>query len=189
MELLFDHEGDRWPEHWSPDGRQVIFLSSSGAAVYALDLHSSDQEPTLLFESTFDTDEFHLSPDGRWIAWGSRESGRWEVFVATFPEFLQRRQVSVGGGSQPLWSRDGQELFYLKPDGTLMSVEVDLGGEIETGEPAALFPTGIAVNPIRNQYCVTPDGQRFLTIEPEENEEIHVIVNWPALLSSTPDAS
>ena len=189
VELLFDHEGDRWPEDWSPDGRQIIFISSSGAALYALDLDSTDQEPTLLLEPTFDTDEFHFSPDGRWIAWDSLESGRWEIFVATFPEFLQKRQVSLGGGSQPLWRRDGQELFYLKLDGTLMSVEVEIGTEIETGEPADLFQTGIAVNPFANQYGVTTDGQRFLTIEPEENEEIHVIVNWPALLSSTPDAS
>ena len=77
------------------------------------------------------------------------------------------------------------ELFYLRPDGTLMYVEVKPGPDAETGAPQALFQTGIGVNPLWNQYCVTADGQRFLTIEPDEREQIELIVNWRELLRPT----
>ncbi|MFQ5740156.1 MAG: TolB family protein, partial [Acidobacteriota bacterium] len=154
-ELLFQEEANQWPEDWSPDGRQAIYVSDQGSSVYGLDLRSPDRKPKLLFRSNFITDEHHVSPDGGWIAYGSIESGRWEVRLATFPDFAKIRQVSVGGGSQPLWRRDGRELFYLHPDGRLMSVEVKLGPDPETSAPRALFQTGIAVHPGWNQYCVS----------------------------------
>ncbi len=185
-EPLFQEQVNQWAEGWSPDG-QAIYISNQGRDVFGLDVSSADRQPKLLFESNFATDEYNVSPDGHWIAFGSTESGRWEVHLATFPDFAKIRQVSVAGGSQPLWRRDGQELFYLHPDGRLMSVEVELGADFaETSAPQTLFPTGIDVNPLWNQYAVTAEGQRFLTVVPEEREQIELIINWPELLRRTP---
>ena len=75
--------------------------------------------------------------------------------------------------------------IYLRQNGTLMSVEVKPGPDTETGAPQTLFQTGIKVRPLWNQYGVTADGQRFLTVKPEEEEQIELIVNWPELLHQT----
>jgi Tol biopolymer transport system component len=138
----------------------------------------------LLFENGFDVDEPRLSPDGRWIAYDSNESRRWETHAAAFPSFTQQRQVSNTGGGQALWRKDGKELFYLSLDGKIMAVEVKAGSTIETGAPHMLFKTRILVDPHEDQFCVTPDGQRFLVGEPvvESPRAITVIVNWPAML-------
>ena len=103
-----------------------------------------------------------VSVDGRWVAFNSDESGQWEVYVATFPAFTSKKQVSSGGGAQPQWRDDGRELFYLAPDGSMMSVRLD--GKDNT--PVRLFPTNIAPDLSLPQYAVTADGQRFLGLEP-----------------------
>src|SRR6188474_3217219 len=74
----------------------------------------------LLADTPYTEDEVHVSPDGRWAAFQADESGRWEVYVAAFPTFTSKRQISSGGGFQPQWRGDGRELFYLSPDGALM---------------------------------------------------------------------
>ena len=90
-------------------------------------------------------DQSHVSPDGRWITYNSDESGTWEVYTASFPDLTGKRQISIDGGMQPLWRRDGQELFYLSPQGQLMAVDVHVSEStsIETGAPRALFRTGL----------------------------------------------
>ena len=139
-------------------------------------------EPRLLFEYPFVQDAFQLAPDQKWIAHHSNESGRFEVYVATFPDFSRKRPVSGTGGRQPQWRGDGKELFYLGLDGKLMSVEVKAGATLETGIPEVLFQTlAQPAQTVANQrYCVTKDGQRFLFIEPVEGkaEPIHVVLNW-----------
>ena len=84
-------------------------------------------------------DQTHVSPDGRWVAYNSLESGSLEVYVAAFPSFPQKRQLSAGGGAQPQWRGDGKELYYLAPDRKLMDVDVRSGATLETGVPHALF--------------------------------------------------
>jgi len=121
-----------------------------------------------------------ISHDGKWIAYNSNESGRVEVYVASFPEFSQRRQVSNTGGSQALWRRDGKELFYLQLDGQLMSVELT-GSGLNPSAPRALFQTPLTPNPLWNQYSVTADGQRFLFLEPLEPDQVNVVMNWQAV--------
>jgi hypothetical protein len=102
----------------------------------------------------------------RWIAHASTETGRDEVYVRDFPEGAHKWQVSNQGGLMPHWRRDGRELFYLTPDGTLMAVPVNLGATCDVGVPRALFGTGIRLIPRykawMNQYAVGRDGQRFL---------------------------
>jgi eukaryotic-like serine/threonine-protein kinase len=122
-------------------------------------------------------DEIHVSPDGRWVAYNSEESGQWEVYVASFPDFVGKRQVSVAGGMQPRWRRDGRELFYVTPRGDMMSVVIRTVPRLETDTPKALFTTNLVPTPAWPQYAVTPDGQRFLVMEPSR-QFFTVLHHW-----------
>ena len=124
-------------DQWTPDGRFILFRTF-GKAVYAMPL-TGDRTPRLLVDTPFVEDEVHVSPDGRWVAFHTNESGRWEVYVAAFPTFTAKRQVSSGGGVQPQWRADGRELFYLAPDGSMMSVRVDPRAELTVSPPSLLF--------------------------------------------------
>jgi hypothetical protein len=153
-------------DEWTPDGRYVIFRTR-GQAVYSVSMQG-DRTPRFLVDTPYTEDEVHVSPDGQWVAFNADESGRWEVYVAAFPTFTSKRQVSNGGGVQPQWRRDGRELFYLDPLGSMMSVRLDTGTELVASAPARLFPTNIQADPSTPQYAVTADGQRFLALEPVE---------------------
>jgi Tol biopolymer transport system component len=135
-----------------------------------------------LLTSEFDKDQPRISPDERWVAYNSLESGRWEIYVAAFPSFDGKRQVSLSGGCQPFWRRDGKELFYLTLDGKLMVAEVKGGATLQTGAPQVLFQTPTRVNPLLGQYRVTADGKKFLFCEPvnEGPEQLTVVLNWDA---------
>ena len=100
-------------DQWTPDGRFILFRTL-GKAVYAMPL-TGDRTPRLLVDTPFIEDEVHVSPDGRWVAFHTNESGRWEIYVAAFPTFTAKRQLSSGGGVQPQWRADSRELFYLAP--------------------------------------------------------------------------
>ncbi len=181
-ELLFESKDSYYPKIWSRDG-DIIFLSlkPDQSSLDALRLgEEGNGEPRLLLDETLGKDEWQLSPNEKWISYRSDESGRREVYTAAFPDFSSRRQISRAGGAQARWRGDGKELFFLQPDGKLMSVEVRAIATLETGIPKVLFQTPAeAMTHGRLQYCVTNDGQRFLLIEPaEEFEPIHVIVNW-----------
>jgi hypothetical protein len=122
-----------------------------------------------------------VSPDGRWIAFNSDESGAWEVYVARFPEFTDKRQVSVGGGVQPRWRRDGRELFYVAPDSTMMVVTVAAGATPTIGTARALFKTSLSPPELGwSEFDVTLDGQRFLILEPARArpQVFTFLVNW-----------
>lgn len=140
----------------------------------------------MLLKTQYDLDEVHLSPDGKWVAYGTNETGSWEVYVASFPDFKDKRQVSNSGGGQGVWSRDGNELFYLAPDGGLMTIVVKAGDRLETGIPRLLFkpqlPLRMLFLPYLDRYCVTADGQRFLFLG-TTTPPIHVILNWTNVLA------
>lgn len=129
-------------------------------------------------------DQSRFSPDGRWIAYNSNESDKNQVYVTKFPTTGERWQVSADGGVQPMWRRDGRELYFLGLDSTMFAVEIRPAANFEAGVPRPLFhaPVG-AVNPNIEQYA-TVDGNRFLILKQIERQArpIHVIVNWPALL-------
>jgi Tol biopolymer transport system component len=137
----------------------------------------------LIDDSPYIKDQSHVSPDGRWIAFHANESGRYEVYVATFPAFTDRRQVSRDGGLQPLWRNDGKELFYLELNGRLMALPVKTGPSIEIGAPRVLFQTAIRPAQV-NQYAVAAGGQRFLVLEPERTagEPLTFVLDWTARL-------
>jgi hypothetical protein len=103
-----------------------------------------------------------------------------------FPALDQKRQISTNGGSQPQWRKDGNELYYLAPDGKLMAVNITASAHIDSGIPRELFDTGLTLSPLQDQYRVTPDGQRFLVLKPISEATptpITVIVNWTARLN------
>jgi DNA-binding winged helix-turn-helix (wHTH) protein/Tol biopolymer transport system component len=130
---------------------------------------------------------FSPERDPHLIAYESDESGRYDVYVDSFPEGRNRVPVSTGGGRYPQWSPEGHELFYVAPDGNLMEVSLKRGGNsIEVSSPRKLFPLPL-VDTALSPYEVAPDGQRFLVRATPENrsgEPLTLIVNWPALLKS-----
>jgi Tol biopolymer transport system component len=164
-------------DQWTPDGRFLIFRNF-GKAVYAVPF-SGDRTPRLLVDTPYVEDEVHVSPDGRWVAFDSNESGRWEIYVASFPAFTLKRQVSSGGGVQPLWRGDGRELFYLDPEGSVMSVSVDTRKVLTVSRPSRLFTTEMIPDPFVPKYAVTADGQRFLGLDRVGGGKgFTFLVNW-----------
>jgi hypothetical protein len=127
-----------------------------------------------------------FSPNGRWVAYISDESGQLEVYVRPFPGPGSRRQISTTGGAMPRWRADGQELFYVALDNKLMAVPVKTGDVFEAGAPMPLFETHIRTEPHFTQYDVSADGQRFLIntmVETvAEREPITLVLDWTATL-------
>jgi len=175
-----------FPEDWSRDGRWLVYDAITGKTfvdIWALDF--ADGKPRPILEEPANQLQARLSPDGRWLAYASDESGDWEVYVRPFPEGRGKRLVSTGGGSQPLWRGDGKELFYVAADNRIVAVPILAGQTFATGERQPLFATRIppVLPPWRTEYAVSPDGQRFLvnSIMPEtERTPITIAVNWQA---------
>jgi eukaryotic-like serine/threonine-protein kinase len=128
-----------------------------------------------------------LSPDGHWLAGVSNRSGRAEVYVYPYPDLRGRSQVSFAGGRQPLWARDGGELFFLSPDGSLMTSKVRTAGAAWSSDPPVklLEPGYWSLTPLRN-FDVSPDGKRFLVVTPVERDqpELIVVQHWDQELRS-----
>jgi eukaryotic-like serine/threonine-protein kinase len=125
-----------------------------------------------------------FSPDGKFVAYASSETGNWEVYVSPFPGFGSKWQISRGGGEEPRWRRDGKELFYVARDGRLMAADVKSGAGFEAGSPIALFQTHPR-QPISAMdffsYDVTSDGQKFLVntrVDTSNSAPLSVILNW-----------
>jgi Tol biopolymer transport system component/tRNA A-37 threonylcarbamoyl transferase component Bud32 len=175
------------PEDWSRDGKTILYRTAGEeSALWALPL-DGDGSPELVLKTESSLRQPQMSPDGRWLAYMSDESGRYEVYVEPFRRPGQRVRVSPDGGRQPKWRGDGKELFYLSPDGQLMAVDVREGASgPDVGMPAVLVPADKAVARVwgRDDYAVTADGQRFLvkTRVEEEDRRIHVLLNWTSLL-------
>jgi dipeptidyl aminopeptidase/acylaminoacyl peptidase len=167
-------------DDWTPDGRRLV-VRTFGRAVYSVSL-TGDRSASLLADTPYVEDQSTVSPDGRMIAFNSDESGRWEVYVARFPEFTDKRQVSSAGGMQPRWGRDGKELFYLGTDGMLMAAPMIAGAGPSAGIPVPLFRTALSPSPNVPQYDVAPDGSRFILLEPAKpgGEPITFVLNWAA---------
>jgi Tol biopolymer transport system component len=175
----------RWPSDWSPDGELIAFQASSAQGNTGLDLwifSFTDRKERPFLATPFQEWSPQFSPDGRWIAYTSDESGKPEVYVRPLADSSGKWQISSGGGAYPRWRRDGREIFYIAPDKTLMAVEVQTGSAFEAGAPKPLFRTQIRSTDTGSQYDVSADGQRFLinTIVPEEQSAITVVQNWTA---------
>jgi eukaryotic-like serine/threonine-protein kinase len=173
-------------DDWSPDGRYVLYHDGGRPELWALPL-SGDRKPMVVTRSLSGTpDQARFSPDGRWIAYNTNESGRYEVKVVPFPSTDQKWQISIEGGLQPAWSGNGRELYFLARDAVLMAVDIHADAKFEWGEPHRLFKTSLSTLSVgMEQYAPSPDGQRFLLVAPSSeisSTQFNVILNWTALL-------
>jgi Tol biopolymer transport system component len=179
------------PSGWSSDGRLLFYDTihpQTGGDIWALPLFGKP-EPYPVVRTAADEHYGTPSPDGRWLAYISNETGPYEVYVEAFPATGFRRQVSTLGGFEPQWRLDGRELFYRATDETLMAVDVKSNPTtVEFSPPKALFPTRIKWMEIQagaRHYAAAPDGQRFLMIsatDEAQSSPITVMLNWTAAL-------
>jgi Tol biopolymer transport system component len=189
--VLIQTKEDKTLPSMARDGRHLLVTASrDGVDVRMLVPLGGGEPTTLTGGSRFSEEHPAISPDGRWTAFDSSESGQNEIYLQPVPDG-PKRQVSLGGGQMPVWNRNGSELFYVARDGMLMSVALRLGsGRPEVGEPQPLFPLGSAVtkrNLARGHlFDVSPDGQRFLVIRqaPDAQPDTAIVVtNWTTLLT------
>jgi Tol biopolymer transport system component len=176
------------PLGWLQDGRLLYYAQGTKGTPDIFSAGNSGH-PVAHVASEYVEGQARLSPDGRWIAYVSNESGAYEVYVRAFPSGEGKQRVSIRGGMEPQWRADGKELFYLATDRNLLSVAVRVGLILEAALPTPLFETRMSnvFNPsyTRNQYVVSADGNRFLINQPPSGAgqpPITIVVNWPALL-------
>jgi DNA-binding winged helix-turn-helix (wHTH) protein/Tol biopolymer transport system component len=184
-ELLYHSDENKFVNDWSRDSRYLVYSSLNRET--RMDLwvlpRFGDGKPLRFLATTANEFQAQISPDGRWIAYASDESGAWEIYVQSFPVAGAKRAISVGGGSEPQWRRDGRELFYLAADGTLMAVAVGTAGDLQVSRRNPLFRTPIPISgemySRRNHYVPATDGQRFLMNAAAAPEgTITMVVNW-----------
>jgi hypothetical protein len=180
---------------WSLDGRFILYTEvapGTGADLWVLPMTREGKPEEDVKESPYLRTPFseifaRFAPEKnpRWIAYQSDESGRYEVYVDTFPERRRKTPISSGGGRWPAWGPGGRELYYVSPDFKLMAVSVKLGNDIaEPSAPRELFRLPVA-NPDFSPFEPTPDGKRFLvraTPQQAVPEPLNLIINWTALL-------
>jgi hypothetical protein len=181
-EILLESDEEKTPNSFSSDGRFLAYQSSNPKTKLDLWLlpFFGDRKPTPLIRTENNELGGEISPDNRWLAYTSDETGRWEIYVTTFPTVSGKRQISTIGGTQPRWRADGKELFYLSADRRLMSVEIKEGERFEEGETKPLFATQSRYTG-NVAYDISADGKSFLIntmISNEESLPLAVVLNW-----------
>ena len=183
--LLLHTEHPKHPESWSPDGRVLTYASFEEPTKYDVWMLSLDgaRKATPYLRSEYSEGQSQISPDGRWVAYTSNESGRLEVYVGAFPVPNGKWQISSDGGADPRWRGDGRELFYISTDGRMMAVDVAARPAFAAGVPRPLFEINVMDlwQDARNHYDVSRDGARFLVASPVENTKrlpLTMVVNW-----------
>ena len=168
------------PNSWSPDGKILAFTEhhpSTGADIWVLPMEGK-REPQLFLKTSFNENDAKFSPDGRWLAYCSNESGRNEVYVRPFPGPGGIIKISNTGGLMPVWAPDGRELFYRIED-KMMVVTIDTKSTFTVGKPKPLFESP---STIVERYGITPDNQSFVMIEKGEYSnpptQLNIILNW-----------
>jgi serine/threonine protein kinase len=180
--LKLDAQPIVYPSDWSADGRYLAYYRTDDITqldIWVLPLFG-DHKPFPYVHGSFNESQGQFSPDGRWMAYVSDESGTQQIYIQSFPGLTGKEQVSTEGGSEPRWRRDGKELFYVAADRKLMSVPVRPGTTFQVEAPRALFETTLPFATQRQNYSVSPDGQRFLLNTPvgTASPAIIVVENW-----------
>jgi len=180
-ESLLATPAGEWGFEWSADGKYMA--GSGGGNLWYLRAEESDNgyEKVMFLDTSFDAVGPDLSPDAKFLAYQSNESGRHEVYVQPFPDGGAKWQVSTNGGNGPRWRGDGKEMFYVE-GGTLMAVSVTTSPTFSVGAAQPLFEDQTAFEGRGQLYDVTPDGQRFVVVETlgdaDTGQAIHVVENW-----------
>jgi eukaryotic-like serine/threonine-protein kinase len=185
-ELLLGTSSHEWPLDWSKDGRFLLYQridQQTGLDLWALPMFGDSRNEFVVANTPYEERNGQFSPNGRWVAYETNESGRFEIMVQPFPEPSSKWKVSTNGGLQPRWRPDGTELYFIAPDGKLMTVPVTgSDGAFEFGMPVALFPTRITgMGPMfKHQYAVSRDGRFLISQSNEEsaNAPVTLILNW-----------
>jgi serine/threonine-protein kinase len=183
---LSDGDLDERPESFAPDGKTLVFSQlhyETGSDLWLLALSDGAGRNPLL-RSPFDERHARVSPDGRFLAYSSDESGRFEVYVTSFPEPGARIQVSVEGGSEPTWTRNGRELVFLGDSG-IMAAAIEAASGLSASKPVMLFswsaPSPYLEGTYRRHFDAAREGDHFLIVETDEDpaaRRLHVVLNW-----------
>jgi len=182
LERLTTSQYTHNPMSWSPDGQLLAFSElnpTTGFDLWVLRLGDRNAQP--LLRTQFNESAPRFSPDGHWLAYVSDESGRQEIYVLSYPSLRGKWQISTEGGREPVWNHNGRELFYRSGD-KMMAVDIATQSDFAAGKPRVLFegqyePTVFTAP----NYDVSPDGQRFLMLKPNEETaptQINVVLNW-----------
>jgi eukaryotic-like serine/threonine-protein kinase len=180
-ERLFASHTEVRPTSWSPDGRFLLFDQTDPKTAWDIWVlpTTGDRTPYPYLASMFSEVDARFSPDGKWVAYTSDESGRDEVYIRSFPAARDKTQVSTVGGTSPQWAPGGRELFFLSIDGRLMAGKVQLGPSLQVGMATPLFDARVGSG--TNRYAVSHNGERFLlSMATEEGNAAPVVVvlNW-----------
>lgn len=187
---------------WSPDGQYLVYWQGAGflTGAYWIKHVDSAEDPVVFLEAPFATGGAMISPNGRWIAYSSNESGKDEIYVAAFvPPTVDaaaqpaspgvaggKQRISTAGGTDPVWRRDGSELFYIAPGNTLMAVAVNGDNDrFEVGAVTTISAISVTrLGLLGTNFDVAPDGQRFVfpSATGEGSQPITLVFNWPAEL-------
>jgi Tol biopolymer transport system component len=182
-DLLLKADSASIATDWSSDGRFIAYTRTGPQT--ALDLWilplSGDRRPFPFLQTPAVEDNAAFSPDGRWMAYQSNESGRDEVYIRPYPPATGQLRVSRNGGTQPRWRGDGTELFFLAPDGSIMTAAIHPSPAIAAEMPTMIRPAAMTLV-IRHSYTVTRDGQRFLmpVLDLRNPPVVTVVANWPS---------
>jgi DNA-binding winged helix-turn-helix (wHTH) protein/Tol biopolymer transport system component len=183
---LLTGDGVKILSDWSPDGRALVysrFEDGNDLDLWLVDIATAGTRPWLA--TAHSETQARISPDGRWVAYASDETGAFEVYVARYPDFGDRQQISLTGGGQPQWRADQGEIYFLAPDKTIMAAALGEAWPQEPALPRRLFPAEIAgdVGDARDHFSASGDGSRFLVVGASSHDDdraITIMVNWTA---------
>ena len=182
--VIVHDEFNKIPSDWFRNGEYILY--TRGPDLWFLTFPAL--KSTLFIKAPSIVRNGQFSPDGKWVAYASNETGKWEIYVTSFPDARGKWQVSTGGGEEPRWRGDGKELFYISSDSKMMAVPVTIGANFDAGAPVALFQA-VPRQPVSTNdqfvYDVARDGQRFLIltqVKRPESRPMSVILNWSARL-------
>ena len=189
VEHLVSPEWDVAVRDWSPDGSVILVrVARPGTGTDLMLYRVEDKTLTPLLETEYNETSGRFSPDGKWIAYESDESGIPEIYVRSFPGTGGLWQISKGGGEYPVWRRDGKELFYLDSDSNMTAVPIDTTDGFTAGTPVKLFPTRLTLfDRFLYSYDISADGERFLVMEPvdkvgDADVSVMLVQGWERLL-------
>ena len=184
-QVLLQSDSSKFATSWARNGEFILFdnwIPQSKSGIWMLPLANPYAAKPVLQSTTFNQAQGQISPDGRFIAYASDESGRFEVYVQRYPPASDKWPISSNVGFQPLWRADGNELFFVTGEQRLMAVEVKTGSSFKSSVPRELFQTALQLGG-GYSYAVSSDGERFLinsSLERSEGSPMTIVLNWSA---------